>query len=236
MYHYAGMLQSSPGSTDAMIHILQQAIKIRPDYHDALLELGLTALRAQKFGLAVATLSQIKTMKPDGAYTLFSAMAYGYIHLKDLPTARKFAERAKQYATDPTQTEQADSVVKYVDAMQNPSPAPTFLAVESPSLGETGKTDFNGPRPARLLGREGLQRVEGTTINFACDTKILRLQAGEKKMAFLIDDPKQIVIENTADGYFDLACGPQKGAKVTVFYMPPTAGSKVDGTLRKLVF
>jgi hypothetical protein len=72
LYHYATLLPESSDSVDLRIRVLQKAIELRPAFKDAQFALGLAPLNARKYALAFISLSQLKSVARDRAFTLCS--------------------------------------------------------------------------------------------------------------------------------------------------------------------
>lgn len=119
IYQYVQLQHSAGASNAELMGLLKQVVSLKPADSDARLELGLLALQEKQFGSALSILSDIKIVKPDRAYLLFSAIAYCRLQLKDLDGAKMYAEKAKQYARDPNEQSQAENLLKALNADKN---------------------------------------------------------------------------------------------------------------------
>ena len=242
LVHYAQLLHESGAPAVEIIDVLQRAVAIRPDYPDALFNLGITAMNAQKWSTALVAFLQIKTVPPDRAYPLFSAQAYCYLQLKDPGRARVQAEKAKQYATSPDEQLQASDFLRNLDLLQQKRDAPS-TSDASPSSDETGvaeKVKRELPRDeSSIRGLNDLRHVEAVVRSFECNSKPPRLRVfvNSKEMIFEFDDPQDVIVRNGKNGSFTMQCGPQKPLEVSIFYVPPSnKQAGVDGEIRELVF
>lgn len=250
LYHYSQLLRQSGASAAQILPVLQRAVAIKPDYWDAWLDLGLTATNDRQWGVALGALSQIRTVGPERAYALFSALAYCDLQMNELKQARAMAERAKQYAKSPDQELQVSSMLRHLDALDQNSDVqsarvasssapltPQTSSLERPSI--LGHVNHHLPRDVPSVRWSGnLQHVEAVAKSFECDSKTPRLHVivNSKEMVFELDDPKGIVVRNRINGSFDFQCGPQKLFKVGIFYVAPNPPGTVDGIIRELVF
>jgi len=108
-------LQHGNGEAKA-IAALQRALKLKPDYTDARLELGMAEIQANKYTEALADLKEIKRIDPNRAGRYFNALAYAYTQTSNFPEARKQAEAAKKWDRTDRDREQTESLLRYLDA------------------------------------------------------------------------------------------------------------------------
>jgi tetratricopeptide (TPR) repeat protein len=251
--------QGTPKGAD-VIPILRRAVELKPDYVAARLQLGLLLASEQKFPEARDQLSQIKKINPDQAPSFFLALAYSDFRLGHPDEARKNAESAKKWAKTPAQTEQADSLLKYLDASQHPpvraearpTEAPTKPAVQTGN----GSTDPAAPvlkhRPAPALEvheasarnpfvrpDDRMSHVDGVAQRLDCsgDSAQFHVLVGRTAMVFEIPDPSRVLIKHSGEVHHDFTCGAQKSFPVAVDYaVKPDAKKGTAGIVRELDF
>ncbi len=234
IYHYAQLQQSAGASNVEVIGTLKQVLTLKPDDFDARLHLGLLSIQERQYGFALSTLAQIKIVKPDRAYTLFSAMAYCLAQLGDLRGAKTYGEQAKQYAKNPNERFQAENFLASVERGGKAS-------ASEPRV--TTRADMSGPEivedsTAGVRRAEGLPRVQGFTKSFECAVKNPRLhvQVGAREMIFEIVDPKLVVVRNAQNGSVEWSCGALREQPVTVVYSTSGRTGSIDGQVRELIF
>lgn len=248
LYHYSELLGESGASARQMLPVLQRAVAIKPDYWDAWFALGITAVNDRQWGVGLSALSQIKTVTPEHAYALFSAIAYCDFQLRALKPARAMAEKAKQYAKSPDEESQVANLLRSMDALEKGSVEPAAVVsppalvaqtppADKPSVPQNVNHDL--PRDVPSVHWAGdLQHVEAVAKSFECDSQTPRLHVlvNSKEMVFELDDPKGVVVRNGNNASFMMHCGPQKPFKVGIFYIPSSSPTAVDGIIRELVF
>ncbi len=248
LYHYSQLLRTSGASADQVLPPLQRAVSIKPDYWDAWFDLGMVATNARQWSVAVSAFSQIKTVTPERAYALFSALAYCNLQLKALPQARALAEKAKPYAKSPDEETQIANMLRHLDALEHKDDSPSAAVITSAALAaQTPAPDRpSGPTATRDLSREvpflhragNLQHVDGVAKSFECTSNAPRLHVmvDSKEMVFEFDDPKDVIVRNATSSTINMQCGPQKPFKVGIYYVPSSQSSAIAGMVRELVF
>jgi tetratricopeptide (TPR) repeat protein len=230
LFQYAGLLRQQGAAHSEIMDALQKAAALRPGFFDAQFNLGMTAMRASKWGVALSYLSQIKSVKADRAFSLFYAIAVCDYNLHGLDASRTEAARAHKYAKTSRERSQVADLLAFLDRVQrHPAqamPAALPQALPQPALN----------RPA--IQWNGLQQVEGMVTYVECQGKSLRLRVrvGAKLMVFEIDDPKSVLVRNRKHGHFDVTCGPQKPFHLQVGYIASQKPGPVDGIVRELIF
>ncbi len=192
---------------------VERALQSKPDYSDALLQMGLMRIAARDYQNGVATLMKVGQIRPQQASPVYSALAYGYLQLGDLARARKDAETAKQYAGDADQSKRLDAMLALIDAR-----------AASPL----------GPKPGEKTERaEGLlQRIDCTPAG-----NRMLLAIGNKLMTFDLPDVKAIEFVSKGGFALKIACGPQKPVWVTVEFAASSVVDKAtNGVVRRLEY
>ena len=235
IYDYAGLEHSNGALPQKVIDLMKQVIALKPDDIDARILLGNLETNQGQYGAALSVLSEVHTVKPEQAFNFFAVSAYCLANLKDLRGARTSAERALQYAKEPSQRLQIENLLKFLDQASQPPVASTLM-----DQGVKAEPGEQGPAPMRpvpnsLKRDQGLPRVHGKLKLFECGQGAfrLRLQVGDREMVFAMNNLQDIVVRNVKD--LKWSCGPLKPQDVTVVYQP-SENSKLAGTVAELVF
>jgi hypothetical protein len=194
-----------------VIPILERAVQAKPDYAEALLQLGTLRVATRQFEGAISALMSIQNVTPERATGLFVPLAYAYLETGDLDRARENALTAKKWAKTPEQSQQLDHVLEFIEARAK-LPVP--------------------PHPG-----EKLQTVEGLAQGVECGAggNRLHVQAGGQDLSFLLPDPKAIEFSTKSGGSLTLHCGPQKPFRAVVGYAPVSVLEKgITGVVRRL--
>jgi tetratricopeptide (TPR) repeat protein len=200
---------------EKLIPILDRAVRSKPDYTDALLQLGLAQVAARQYDSAIGTLLNIQDVKEQRATPLFAGLAYAYLQTGDLALARKHAETARKWAMTAEETRGLDLLTGLIDAR------------------------FTGPfvpRPG-----EKLQRAEGMVQGVECGPGRERLHLSTENKSMVFDMPPVKAVEFTkvsGDGTeLRLVCGPQKPFHAVLDYAPAGAAEQGSaGVVRRLEY
>jgi Flp pilus assembly protein TadD len=118
-FDYAILLQREDGKNPEIMALLRKAVELKADLVEAHFMLAFYASNAGRFGEAVVHLRQVKKLEKDQAFPYYRALAYAYYRLGQIEDARKNAESAVKYATEPKDMELAKEFVAYL--AQEPS-------------------------------------------------------------------------------------------------------------------
>jgi tetratricopeptide (TPR) repeat protein len=251
-FHYA-MLERQSGTEAAnVIPPLRKAVELKPDYVDARIQLGINLLDHKDFKDALDQLNAISKVNEDQAQLFFSALAYANLQAGHSLDARKNAEEAKKWAKTPEQSEQAYSILRYLDEMDaaRKAPAPTPVVIKSlpAAAGDSGPVSDPKPAlrrqsadpPAALAPKEApLSRAEGIAKRLDCDGKAARftVQVNNAAMVFQILDPSKVALKHSGEATHDFTCGPQKPYHVVVEYEAQAdAKTGIAGVVRSIEF
>jgi tetratricopeptide (TPR) repeat protein len=251
LYLYAQLLHQTNASDAEVLAVLEKVVAARPDFADAQLNLALTSMNLQNWGRAAVALSSIRTIRPDRAFAVFSAIATCDLSLGHVEAAREAAARAQQYAQTAEQKGEAQKLIAQFQSIEvpqppvaaEPEPADVAPAASAPPIPPVPREPDS---PKREVSRDepmihwagDVQHVEATAQTFECHGKELRLhvQVDSKPMVFQIDDPNAILIRNAGSKSLELTCGPQKPFRLGIFYIPSPELSTIAGKVRELVF
>jgi len=237
-----------------VVPMLRRAVELKPDYPEARMFLGLSLTDLRSYSDAIEQLRQIKNVSPEQAPRYFSALAYSYWKTGDLDQARKNAEAAKKWAKTPGETDQADSILRALDAPHAETHAapqaastqppareantPPLLARRSAPASEVHETAAAPKNPFVQPGDQ-MAHVEGVAQRLDCNGSAARFHilAGKTAMVFEIPDPDSVLIKHSGEMQHDFACGPQKAYHVAVDYaVKPDAKKGTAGIVRELDF
>ncbi|HTC36877.1 MAG TPA: tetratricopeptide repeat protein [Bryobacteraceae bacterium] len=230
-----------------VVPFLRRAVELKPDYVEARMFLGLLLADQRSYADAIEQLRQIKNIGAEQAPRYFSALAYSYWKTGDLDQARKSAEAAKKWAKTPAETEQADSILRALDAPPQAASAkpaareantPPFIARRPAPASEVHETAAAPKNPFVQPGDQ-MAHVEGVAQRLDCSGVSARFHilAGKTAMAFEIPDPGSVLIKHSGEMQHDFACGPQKAYHVAVDYaVKPDAKKGTAGIVRELEF
>jgi len=192
---------------------LERAVQSKPDYTDALLELGLMRIANREYQSGVASLRKVEQIRPEQAAAVYSALAYGYLEMGDLARAGKDAATAKQYATSAEDQKRVNAMITLIDARSR-SPL--------------------APKPG-----EKTERAEGVLRQIDCSGTGSRMiiTIGNTLMSFEMPEPKAIEFIQKSEAPLSMACGPQKPVWLTVEYTAASVVDKTtDGVVRRLEY
>jgi tetratricopeptide (TPR) repeat protein len=119
-FDYAMLLHESGGQDAEMAQMLRKAVELSPDLDEAHYNLGFYALNVNRFSEAVINLQQVKKLKKEQVPSYFRALAYAYYRLGKPEEAKKNAQSALKYSTDPDDVEMARKLLTY--GTQEPAP------------------------------------------------------------------------------------------------------------------
>lgn len=118
LYQYAMLIASNPVDRDESIRVLTKSLKLKPSFEDARFALGIQLIGAKQYGNALATFSEMRNVKPDQAFSVFTALAYCSLQLKSPKNARLWETKALPYATSDKEREQASTFLSYLDTLE----------------------------------------------------------------------------------------------------------------------
>jgi predicted Zn-dependent protease len=239
-FHYAMLERQSGAKAADAIPALRRAIELKPDYVDARIQLGMNLLDHKDYRDALDELNAIKKVNEEQAQWFFSAVAYANLQTGHTEDARKNAQEAKKWAKTPEQRAQVDSILRYLDQMEEarkaPAPAPAPVIVKQQPQPSSEPEPAVVVKPAKELP---VSRVEGTAKRLDCDGKTARfaVQVDKATMVFQILDLTRVTLKHSDEASHDFTCGPQKPYHVVVEYDPqPNAKAGITGIVRSLEF
>jgi tetratricopeptide (TPR) repeat protein len=197
---------------DKIIPILERAVKSKPDYTEAKIQLGFALAEARDFPRSILALTAISNVSPERAPAVFCGLSYAYIETGDVAAARQNAESCRKWAKTEADTRRADELLKLVNGRSQPA--------------------------AAVHPGEKLQQMAGMARSIECSSEGNRLQiaAGDKVVTFDLPSPEAVEITHKPAGYA-ISCGALQPAPVGVEYAPPRSAMQTSvGIVRRLVF
>lgn len=191
---------------------LERAVKSKPDYTEARIQLGLARADARDFPGAVKSLMAIEAITPERASAVYCALAVGYAQTGDFEAAREKLKTCREYAAGP-QTQVVEALAAFIEARSKPS--------------------------AAVRAGEPHRGVMGTVRSVECSSAGNRLlvDVNGKVAIFDLPEPAAVEVTNTHGGKFNFSCGPQAPVQVGVEFAPPRSAVETTvGIVRRLEF
>jgi tetratricopeptide (TPR) repeat protein len=230
-FHLAMLELEQSQTSDRALAALQRAVGVKPDYTDARFQLGLVEMNRHEYEGAIAAFGWIHKIDDEHAATLFNALAYAYLQVKNYDEARKQAVLALKWDKTDFDKQRSEQVIRYLDQIDRKDHpvAPAQMSEiqdERPHLARRDEPEA-----------EKTERVEGTAKTFDCDAKRFVMEVDGKAFAFDLPDPSKIRLRHEGSDTFEFTCGPQKPFHVAVEYVPAAkADGELKGSLRVLEF
>ena len=139
-FDYAMMLQGQEGKDPEIMALLRKAVELKPDLVEAHYMLGFYASNAGRFGEAVVHLREVKKLEKDQALPYFRTLAFAFYKLGQPEEAKKNAESALKFATEPKDIERAKEFLAFL--------------TQAPSKQAAPPTDRNPDGRPRLVRRD----------------------------------------------------------------------------------
>jgi hypothetical protein len=212
-FQLAVLMRASRLPPAKIVPVLERALKSRPDFTDASIELGIVRVDGRDFTGGIATLMAIPAVTPERAATVYCALGFAHTETGYLAEARGDLETCRKYAKTPQETGGADRLAGFIDG--------------------------RAADDADVHPGEKLQRIRGVARSVDCsaDRKRLQVQVGNEMKTFDLPGPRAIEMMRSHGGNFDFACGPLKEFPVGVEYAPPRSVIETSaGIVRSLEF
>jgi Flp pilus assembly protein TadD len=241
-------LEYQAGASEILLPMLQRVADLQPEDSSIHVRLGLELVNERKFGLALAQFAQVTSVKPEMAYSFYSAAGYAKFRLGDTAESRKDWELAKKYAQDDTQVQMAERFLADLakrDAQKNgaaPRSAQPAEGEEPAPVFTSDSRESDDPVPPGLLNRlkrEDQLHADGVLTHIDCEGQgwRLHLKTASGDMIFFIASANDIVVTSSDDagGNFTFSCGTPIGKNATVYYVVKADMPSVTGVARRLV-
>jgi tetratricopeptide (TPR) repeat protein len=196
---------------------LERAIKLRPDFSEAIFELGIMKTDARDFERASDLLGRVGTVGPDRMVVFRSALGYANLMRGNLTMARTDAQAAQRAAISAAEVQSANRLLALIDARSK--------------------------GPAAVLSGEKVVRKEGMAIGLRC---VPAGSSAFAKMGITIDG-KQMMLDMPAPAAVEIArqpgkpdllkCGQLQPFPLIVEYAPASvANQESAGIIRRLEY
>jgi tetratricopeptide (TPR) repeat protein len=196
---------------------LERAVKLRPDFSEALFQLGLLKVETRDFDAALTFLGKVGAVSADRQTTFHAALAYVNLQKGNVDLARSDAEASRQAAKTPAETQAADRLLILIDARSK--------------------------GPAAAHPGEVVMRAQGTALGLRCtvagsgEMSKMGVTIGGKQVIFDMPDPAAVEIARTAATSPQLTCGALQPFRIIVEYTPSSvANQQSAGIIRWLEF
>jgi hypothetical protein len=192
---------------------LERAVKAKPDFAEARLQLGVQLVAARRFPEAIATLLAMPDVKAERAVPLFCSLAYAYIETGDVSAANENLATCRKWSKTERDAAMSGSLAKLIEARSN--------------------------GPAAAHAGEKRERVQGTVRELVCSAagNRMTLDVDGKAMIFSVPAPDAVELTASTGSSLTFSCGAAKPIEVTLEYVPSTAGTPgVAGLVRRIEF
>jgi tetratricopeptide (TPR) repeat protein len=212
-YQLANLDRQAKEPAAKVIPILERAVKSKPDFMDARVELGLLRVDTRDFPAAVSELMAIPNIKPQKATSVFCGLAYSFVQTGDMESARAQADNCGKWAKSDQDQRRAAPILKFVEARLKPS--------------------------AAVRPNEKLQRVVGKARALECSPQGNRLSVsvGDKVAVFDFPEPDAVEKPATPRSNLALTCGALPQVTIGVEFAPPRSALETSlGIVRRLEY
>ncbi|HXJ43089.1 MAG TPA: hypothetical protein VNH18_27660 [Bryobacteraceae bacterium] len=215
MCYTLGLLQLAAGRPLEQIAAShERAVKSRPGYAEALIQLGLIRTMTRQFPKVIDALMAVPNVTPDKAGPLFESLAYAWLETGDIDNARLHLNTARKYANKP-------EIVKGLDTLS--------------SLIEARAKSQYAPRPGeKLIRAEGM--VQGIDCSQPARKMVLTTTSGQT-IAIELPTPAAVEFMHQGTEALQIKCGPVKPFRAVVEYGQASALRQgTVGVLRTLQY
>jgi tetratricopeptide (TPR) repeat protein len=196
---------------------LERAVKLRPDFTEAIFELGVLKVDTRDFDEAFALLNRVGTVGPDRMAIFRYVIAYVNLERGNIDLARSGVEALRQAAKTPAQIQAADQLVRLIDARSK--------------------------GPAAAHPGEAVMRTKGTALGLRCaaagsdEMSKMGITVDGKQILFDMPDPAAVEIARKPGASPELNCGALQPFPIIVEYTPSSvANQQSAGIIRRLEF
>jgi len=218
----------------------------------------------RKYGAALATILEMKRVRPAEAFDLFQVSALAYAGLGQYKDAREALAKAEKYSDSDSRRFYVQKLASYITHAEQRATLARDVGTTPEQVAVLVKeTEADGERPPVLrrdvipvnagetelpanvsdeefrerLAKQQGQGVRGEFVKMDCSgaKPVIVVATPEKTWRFRVEDFGQILVTGTGGASIELVCGEQKKQKLTVRY-GPVAGDGIDGVVKGLAF
>jgi len=215
--HLAALDRAANQPPGVVMADLERAVKLRPDFTEALFELGVMKVDTREFDQALALLNRVGNVGPDRMPIYRYVIAYVNLQRGNIDLARSGVEAARKAANTPVQIQAADQLAKLIDARSK--------------------------GPATAHPGEAVMRAKGTALGLRCavpgsdEMSKMGINIDGKQVIFDMPDPAAVEIARKPGVSPELKCGELQPFPIIVEYTPSSvANQETAGIIRRLEF
>jgi len=119
--NYAGLLGETHVANSVLIGLAERALQLQPENRQASLKLASLYLRDRQYSRVVEHISRLEDVRPEEAFQVSCTLAYAYLGMEDLESARKSMEEAMLLASTSAETAEAERLFQSLLARQQNS-------------------------------------------------------------------------------------------------------------------
>jgi len=209
--------REAKASVPVLMEELERAVRLKPDFSEAIFQLALLKIDARDFEQALYYLGRVGLVPPERMAIYRSARAYTNLERGNVPEAREDAEAAQRAAKTTPEHEAAERLLKLIEA--------------------------RAKGPATAHAGEQLIVKEGTAIGLRCaapgsaDMSKMGIAVEGKQMLFDLPDAAAVEITKFPGSKADLHCGALPPFHLRVEYTPAgVTNQQSAGIVRRLEF
>ena len=197
-FQLAVLEQEAQAPAAKVIPILERAVQGRPDFTDALVNLGLMRTEARDYEGAIEALMKVEVIIPSAAPPVFIALAYANLQTGHLKEARSHLATARQYA--------------------NAQPQLTVLTEIEGLIDARSKSRFPPQRGEKLQTLNGM----GQGLECRGSGAKLKVLVNGQPMLFELPEPKSVEFSRPGGNVVQLNCqAPAQPFPIVVEYAAP---------------
>ncbi len=118
-FHLAALMLENREPPQSAIAVLQRALRAKPDYTEAQVQLGAVQINSHDFAGGIATLTGIGVVGPDEAPVVFCALGQAYLETGDLVSAGRNIQTCRKWAKTPAETARVEELAAVLNARRN---------------------------------------------------------------------------------------------------------------------
>ncbi len=193
--------------------MLERAVKVKPDYPDALVQLGLTRLEMRDFTGAIRDLMRIPAITAERAAAVYCALGYARLETGDPDEARLDVETCGIWARTDGERAETQRMSRLIAARREP-----------------GAGVYKGEKRLQLAG-------VAIAVECSSGSRRLIMQTGERQVQLELPDLAAVELKPVRGGKLELGCGAKMAVPTGVeFAAPRSAMEKSAGTVRLLLY
>jgi len=196
---------------------VERAIKLRPDFSEAIFQLAMMKVDTRDFDAALNLLGRVGTVSTERMTIFRSAIAYANLQKGNIDKARYDAQAARRAAKTPAELQAADRLLALIEARSK--------------------------GPAAALPGEHVVRTEGTAVGLRCaapgsgNLSKMGITINGKPWLFDMPDAAAVEITRQPGNKTELKCGALQPFPVVLEYAPASVtNQETAGIIRRLEF